>query len=84
MKIKENIAVSENGFVFDSANGESFSVNQTGIDIINWMKLLKDANEIKMKLIDKYDIDEITAEKDIYDFISILKQYDLLKSDNSE
>ena len=84
MKIKENIAISENGFIFDSANGESYSVNPIGIDIINWMKSLNDANEIKLKLIEKYNVDEITAEKDLFDFISMLKQYDLLNSNDSE
>ena len=31
MKIRENLAVSDNGFVFDPETGESFTVNEVGV-----------------------------------------------------
>ena len=42
MDIKDNIAISSNGFIFDSGTGESYSVNPPGADIIGWIKELKD------------------------------------------
>ena len=38
MKIKKDIAVSDSGFIFNPATGESFNVNVTGAAIINHLK----------------------------------------------
>ena len=34
MKVRKNIAISENGFIFNPLTGDSFSVNPTGVFII--------------------------------------------------
>ena len=34
MKIKKNIALSDTGFVFNPGNGDSFSVNPIGLEIL--------------------------------------------------
>ena len=72
MNIKKNIALSDSGFVFDPSSGDSFSANPIGLEII---KLLKDGNskeEIKQHILDTYMTDEVTFEKDYYDFVSTL------------
>ena len=38
MKLKRNIAVSESGFLFDPTSGESYSLNEQGLEILNLMK----------------------------------------------
>jgi hypothetical protein len=38
MRIRKNIAISENGFIFNPLTGDSFSVNETGIFIIQKTK----------------------------------------------
>jgi len=38
MKLKRNIAVGESGFLFDLTGGESYSLNQQGLEIINMLK----------------------------------------------
>ena len=78
MKIKPNIAISENGFVFDPNSGESFTLNPIASEIIGHLKDNRDFEEMKKDLLDKYDVDETTLERHFYDFISMLKQYDLL------
>ena len=84
MKIKENIAVSENGFIFDSGTGESYSVSPSGADILQWIKEFKDENIVMQKMIEKYEADEITIEKDLNDFISVLKQYNFIVTENTD
>ncbi len=72
MKLKENIAVSDSGFIFDPTTGDSYSLNQVGLDFFLMMKEGKTKEEIKKKILDKYDTDEITFEKSYLDFKNML------------
>ena len=80
MKINKNIALSDNGFVFNPNTGESFSVNQLGIDIINQLKNDQTIEAIVEEIVNKYSVDEATAEKDIFDFIGILQHHSLIEA----
>jgi len=78
MKIKNNIAISESGFIFNPSTGESFSVNPTGVEIFNLIKEGKKIEEIEQLILEKYNTDKDTFEKDYHDFIGFLKQYLLI------
>jgi hypothetical protein len=79
MKINENIAINETGFLFNPINGESYSVNPLGAEIIKLLKEGKDFDDIKDVIIQKYNVDENTFERDYSDFINILKQNNLIE-----
>lgn len=78
MKLKKNIATSESGLIFNPGTGDSFSINQTGTEILS--KLRDDTNmeEIISSFIEKYDIDSLQLEKDIDDFLTLLSEYNLI------
>lgn len=80
MNIKKNIAISENGFLFNPTTGDSYSVNPTGVTIVNLLKENKNLLEIQQALVNEYDIDETTVEKDLYDFISVLRNHKLIEN----
>jgi hypothetical protein len=84
MKINKNIAISDTGFLFNPSNGESFSVNPVGAEIINLLKEDKSLEDISSYMVSAYDTDETTVEKDLYDFISILKNYSLINGDEKK
>jgi hypothetical protein len=44
MLIKENIALSENGFVFNPSTGDSFTMNSTGKEVL---MLIKEGKNLK-------------------------------------
>jgi hypothetical protein len=77
MNINKNIAISENGFVFNPVNGESYSVNPIGIEIINLLKEEKSYEEIQREVMLKYSVDENTFERDFFDYVGLLKQNNL-------
>lgn len=81
MIIKNNIAISDSGFVFDPSTGESFTFNPTGLEIFRYLKEEKTFEEITEIITDKYDVDERNFERFYYDFISMLKQYQLIDND---
>lgn len=72
MNIKKNIALSDSGFVFDPSSGDSFSANPIGLEIITMLKDGSSKEEIKSHMVNTYMTDEVTFEKDYYDFVSTL------------
>jgi len=80
-KIKSNIAISDTGFIFNPANGESFSTNPIGIEIFNLIKQAKHQEEIFENMLEKYNTDKNTIEKDYNDFVQTLNQFQLLDQD---
>ncbi len=78
MNINKNIAVSDSGFVFNSTTGESFSVNPIGVEIIELLKQDLTIEQINNNLLEKYNADIVTIDKDVNDFISLLEQYSLI------
>jgi len=79
MKIKSNIAVSETGFVFDPTSGESYSINPVGQEILQQMKEGKSAEDIATVITGQYEIDDASFEKYYYDFIGMLRQFQLIE-----
>ena len=79
MKLKSNIAVSESGFIFNPEIGTSFTTNSLGIAILKQLKEKTSPEEIKNSILKSYDIDAITCEKDLDDFLRIVKQFNLLE-----
>jgi PqqD family protein of HPr-rel-A system len=81
MQIKRNIAVSETGFVFDPTSGESYSINAEGQEIVSLLKEEKTPEEISAIMCEEYEIDPASFEKYFYDFIGMLKQFQLIEED---
>jgi len=78
MKLKQNIAVSESGFVFNPAVGDSFTTNPIGVNILQLLKEGKTAKQIVLRITASYEVDNHTCEKDVYDYLNMLKQYCLV------
>jgi len=79
MKLKKNIATSESGLVFNPGNGDSFSVNEIGAEIINLMKEERSQSEIIETISSKYETEKNQVEKDLEDFITMLVSFNLLE-----
>lgn len=84
MKIKDNIAVSESGFLFDPNTGDSFSVNSSGKDILNMLTEGRSAEEIESELLDRYDIDQKTFSRYMDDFTHSLRRFNLVEIETDE
>ena len=81
MKLKRNIAVSESGFLFDPTNGESYSLNEQGLEILNLMKEGRSNAEITAYMSETYDITADEFEKYYIDFMGLLRQFKLLEDE---
>ncbi|HEY5469850.1 MAG TPA: PqqD family protein [Bacteroidales bacterium] len=79
MLIKGNIAISDNGFVFNPSTGDSFTMNNTGKEVLLMIKEGKKAGQITDLLMAKYDVDKITIERYLDDFMNDLSVNNLLE-----
>ena len=76
--IKKNIATNEMGFVFNPSSGDSYTSNPIAAQIIQLLKEGKSLSEIKKLLLEKYEVDKATLEKDFDDFVNTLGENHLL------
>jgi hypothetical protein len=79
MKLRKNIATSEEGFVFNPGTGDSFSTNPIGTEIISLLKEDKTLSEISGVICAKYDVEKNQFEKDLDDFVAQLKESAILQ-----
>lgn len=82
MKIAEEVKISDNGFVFNSKTGDSFSLNPFGLELIKQIEENKDFDLIKKGILEKYEIDDLTFEKDFYEFCALLKHHQIVSQGN--
>jgi hypothetical protein len=82
MQISEEIKISDNGFVFNSRTGESFSLNPMGLEMIKMIAANSGFDEIRKSILEKYDVDELAFEKDFYEFLAMLKHHQLTQQGN--
>lgn len=82
MRIKKNIAISDTGFVFNPTTGDSYSINQVGQEILGYLGENKSREEIISLMTSEYDIDAPSFEKYYFDFISMLRQFELLDEED--
>ncbi len=81
MKIRKDIAISDNGFLFDPVTGESFMLNEIGVEILNLYRSGKNTDEVKQYLLNKYDVTQNELDKNMVDFEAIIKAYNLTETE---
>ena len=79
MKLARNLAISDSGFLFNPTTGDSYSVNPIGMEILKLFKEGKSHEEVQKHLLTEYMTDEATVEKDVYDFVNMLRTYQLME-----
>ncbi|MCK5219642.1 PqqD family protein [bacterium] len=72
------LALSDEGFVFDPLTGESFTVNPTGLTILRGLKADRSLESIGREISDQFEALPEETERDITDFIHHLRTYHLL------
>jgi len=78
MELRKNLAISDNGFMLDASTGESYSLNPVGLEILNYLKEGLSDEEIKSKILEKYDVTAAGFDLVYFDFIRTLQHLSLL------
>lgn len=75
----KDLAISDSGFIFDPYSGATFTVNVTGIDIIEGLREGMTREEILERLDDSYELGELDdPARDIDEFVGMLRQHGIV------
>lgn len=74
MKLKKNVALSESGFIFDSATGDSYSANPVGLRILELLKNGGTTEKIIERITSEFAVESSRAAQDLDDFTALLQQ----------
>ncbi len=83
MKLKKNIALSESGFIFNPATGDSYSTNPIGLRILELMKSGNSSEAIISQLEQEYAIEKRQLEQDLDDYLALLRQLYLTEDETA-
>lgn len=73
-----SLAISDNGFIFKPSTGESFTTNEIGLFIIQLLKENKSGEEIINAIMEDFEVDNITAGRDLYEYFDFLKREQMM------
>ena len=77
MRTLSQLALSDEGFVFDPNTGDSFQVSATGLFLLQALKDGRGDDEAAQLLTEKYDVTLDEARRDCADFRSRLRNLNL-------
>jgi PqqD family protein of HPr-rel-A system len=77
----KDLAVSDTGFIFDPYSGATFTVNETGLDILSALREGRRIDQIVEDLRTAFAGTPPEATEDVHDFLRALQQHGLLPSD---
>lgn len=72
-EVLARLALSDSGFVFDPVTGNSFTVNGSGLAILRQLQHEADLTRIVSALCAEFDIDALSAERDVIEFAALLR-----------
>jgi hypothetical protein len=74
-----NLAISDNGFVFDPTTGYSYNTNEMGFFLLKLMEEGFEREEIIARIMDEYEVSRDNLERDYDFFLLQMKSLGLLE-----
>jgi PqqD family protein of HPr-rel-A system len=75
------LAVSDTGFVFDPYSGSTFTVNETGLCVLQAIKDGADRDVVVARLRERFDVGAEDVARDVEEFVHVLRQNALVPKD---
>lgn len=79
----KGLLINDEGFAFDPRSGNTFSINPSGLLVINCFKAGASPGRITEELMEQFDIDEKTADRDLEAFVNELGRYKLVTEEGA-
>lgn len=78
MQRLRSLALNPDGFAFDPTTGESFTLNATGLAIVEGLREGLGHAELAARLTERFEVPEGDASRDVDDFMDHLRSFRLL------
>lgn len=77
----QHLALSESGFLFDTRTGVTYSLSATGVTLLRALMNGAAPDTLTAQLVERYDVDEPVATRDVERFVQHLHDLGLLRGD---
>lgn len=84
VRLVASLTLSPSGFLFDSRNADSYTLNETAACLVQALMDGGAAHEIWRDLAAKFAVSEAQARRDARSFLAHLRQLDLLLAEDSD
>ncbi len=81
MPTVDYLALSDNGFLFDTRNGNTYNLSKTGTFILRSLVEGVAPDAVAARIVEHFDIEAATAEQDAAQFLFRLKDMGLIGGD---
>ncbi|MGI4883640.1 MAG: PqqD family protein [Janthinobacterium lividum] len=78
MKLKPDVALSESGFLFNPATGDSFAANPVAAELLALARRGLDGPAARAEILARYDVAPAQLDKDWDDLLAQLRDFQLL------
>lgn len=79
-----NLALSENGFLFDTRTGNTYSLNRTGTFLLRRLIDGFARDELAACMIDRFDVEPDMASHDVEQFLFLLRDLRIIGQDHQD
>jgi hypothetical protein len=76
-----DLALSDTGFAFDPYSGATFTINATGVCVLSAMKEGLSRQAISARVRERFDAHRADVDRDVDDFVALLRQNGILAED---
>ncbi|MGM0556772.1 MAG: PqqD family protein [Myxococcota bacterium] len=74
-----DLAISDSGFIFDPYSGATFSVNPTGVEIVEGLREGLEREALVERLQETFEVADLDdPERDLDEFVGMLRQYGIV------
>jgi hypothetical protein len=73
-----DLALSDNGFAFDPCSGATFTINATGVCVLQALKEGLSREAIGARLAARFDAGAADVVRDVDDFMALLRQHGIV------
>ena len=79
--VLQTLTVSDSGFVFDPTSGATFTLNSSGLAILNALREGLTLDETVLRLHERFEAAPSDAKDDVLDFVARLRQNGVVPAD---
>lgn len=73
-----SLALNPDGFAFDPTTGESFTLNATGLAVLEGLREGLTHEQLTARLVERFEVSAPDASRDLDDFLDHLRSFRLL------
>ena len=78
MQRLRSLALNPDGFAFDPTTGESYTLNGTGLIVLEGLREGLSPDEVAARLVERFEVSEEEASRDVDDFLDHLRTFRLV------